>query len=326
MQTKTDILILPLLCIFTALLAIGLSFQDPFWSIITVVVLYTEKAIHPLQKAFMRVVGTVVGALVGLVICSFFSDDSFLRLMSIFMVTTIGTLFNQISRFSYAWIFWTLTAFMVILSSFAGPTYAVHAAMWRSIEIILGVLVMAGHSLLAPQKLWFKFTRPEFDNIVWERSIKTSVACLITSIILVESHWYAGIVGVTSAFIVSSQQTYKNIVSKGVERLIGSVVGVVVGLLTIVVYFHSFDAILLLLFFATLIYSVLHFSHRAYNYAKLQAIVAFLITILPVHNMLTSDISQAVSRASGVLLGVVIALCVNCLLWPKLNQSKQQPI
>jgi len=315
---QNNIFSLPMLCTITALIAILLNFQEPFWSVITVALLYTEQIKHPIQKALHRIIGTILGALIGVLICYFSINTPLLRLLLIFIMIFIGSYYSHNSRHSYAWILATGTAFVVVLASWIGSGEIVKIALWRLSEIGLGVIISTLYYLAFSSSFKLQ-TEKDFKThpYIIERSIKTGIACLLVTIIWIYSHWYGGIVGVVSALIISLKQEEAQLLATSIERFMGCLIGTAVGLICIIFFPHSIAVLLILIFSVTSLYAYLHDHFQDNAYAKLQAIIAFFIVILPANNIISMSIFPALERVSGILLGVSVTLIVHYLIWPK---------
>jgi uncharacterized membrane protein YccC len=90
------------------------------------------------RRGVMRIVGTVGGALVGLLLAPRTADDPLLLIVFLFFVSWIGTFQSLVSNYSYAWLFFGLTAGMVITQALAAPDAVMHFAATRVAEITVG--------------------------------------------------------------------------------------------------------------------------------------------------------------------------------------------
>lgn len=131
-----------------ALTALLISFkfhlQTPYWSGMTVVVvanLYTGSVI---DKAMMRIIGTVAGALLGLYLVGIVANSFFLYLVCCFLIISVCVYcYHYSSSYGYAYLLAALCAFIVISQIALDPQNAFWVAIWRPVEIAIGVLVAA---------------------------------------------------------------------------------------------------------------------------------------------------------------------------------------
>ena len=129
--------------VLASLLAILLDFPHPYWSAITVFVLMTQNLESSLKKGIMRTFGTILGAIVGLIIASLFINDQVLLTISLFIMCGVAIHFYLLSPHGYSWMLGSATAFMVILAGAYDPNHILYIAIWRSAEVILGVIISA---------------------------------------------------------------------------------------------------------------------------------------------------------------------------------------
>lgn len=130
-----------------ALVAVLLSFklhlETPYWSGMTVVVvsnLYTGSII---DKAMLRIIGTVAGAIIGFYAAGLVANSFLLYFLSCFLIVSIGAYYYSVSDNGYAYLLGALCAFIVISQLAINPQNAFFVAIWRPVEIGIGVLVSA---------------------------------------------------------------------------------------------------------------------------------------------------------------------------------------
>ena len=84
-----------------------------------------------------RTAGTIGGAVVSLLLAPTVADTPVLLMLGLFAVSWIGTFQALTSRYSYAWLFFGLTAGMVMTEALAAPANVVHFAGTRVAEIMV---------------------------------------------------------------------------------------------------------------------------------------------------------------------------------------------
>ncbi len=125
------------------LLAFKFHLQNPYWSGMSVVIvanLYTGSII---DKALMRVVGTVVGAFLGFYLAGLVANSLILYLLACFLIIAVSVYYYQYSSYGYAYLLGALCAFIIIAQITINPESAFFVAVWRPMEIGLGVLVFS---------------------------------------------------------------------------------------------------------------------------------------------------------------------------------------
>ncbi|KTD43700.1 FUSC family protein [Legionella quateirensis] len=129
------------------LIAVLISFKfhldTPYWSGMTLVIvsnLYTGSII---DKAMMRIIGTIAGAFLGYFIAGLVVNSFLLYLICCFLVIAISVYFFNYSKYGYAYLLGALCVFIIISQVALNPQNAFYVAIWRSVEIGIGVLVAA---------------------------------------------------------------------------------------------------------------------------------------------------------------------------------------
>lgn len=132
---------------FAALTAVLISFKfhlgSPFWSGMTVVVISNLYIGNIIDKAILRIVGTIAGAFLGFYIAGLVANSFFLYLLSCFLILSIGSYYYSFSINGYAYLLGALCAFIIISQIAIDPQNAFSVAVWRPVEIGIGVLVSA---------------------------------------------------------------------------------------------------------------------------------------------------------------------------------------
>lgn len=128
-----------------ALVAMMISFkfhlQTPYWSGMSVVIvsnLYTGSII---DKAMMRIMGTIAGAFLGFYIAGIVANSFLLYLLSCFLIIAVSVYYYNYSKYGYAYLLGALCAFIIISQLALNPQNAFIVAIWRPVEIGIGVLV-----------------------------------------------------------------------------------------------------------------------------------------------------------------------------------------
>lgn len=130
-----------------ALAAVLLSFkfhlETPFWSGMSVVVVSNLYTGNIIDKAMLRIIGTVAGAFLGFYVAGLVANSFLLYFLSCFSIVCIGTYYYSFSINGYAYLLGALCAFLIISQVAINPQHAFFVAIWRPVEIGIGVLVSA---------------------------------------------------------------------------------------------------------------------------------------------------------------------------------------
>lgn len=139
-----------------------LRLDTPSWALTTVAVLMVAQYVGAMvEKALFRLVGTIIGALLGIALVgNFFSDGPlFLTLLFIFL-----TFFNYMvggKRAPYAFLLCSMTMLIVIGGSMFAPETAWDVGLSRTMDIGLGIIV----TLIVSTVLWPRHARVEFRQL-----------------------------------------------------------------------------------------------------------------------------------------------------------------
>lgn len=125
------------------LLSFSLHLHTPYWSAMTVVFIANLYTGSILDKAIMRVTGTVIGAILGLYLAGIIQDDVVLYFVSCFFIVAISAYYFHKSTYGYGFLLGGLGAFIVISQLAISYQNPFLTAVWRPVEIGLGVLISA---------------------------------------------------------------------------------------------------------------------------------------------------------------------------------------
>lgn len=140
--------------LFAILIAFQLHFDKPYWSGMTVVILANIYTGSIIDKAIMRIVGTVIGAWIGFFIAGLVANSLLLYLLINFFLVCAAVYYYNFSDYAYAYLLGALGAFIVISQLAIDPEEAFSVAIWRPVDIGLGVLVSAASAFcLFPNKI-----------------------------------------------------------------------------------------------------------------------------------------------------------------------------
>ncbi len=124
-----------------ALVGFYLHLDKPYWAVITVLMIMSPYVGATIKKSFLRIIGTLLGVGIGLLIIPLTIHSFFLYLCATFLLVFIGLYFGFNSKYYYVFFLCVLTAFMVTAVFLVSPEAPYYAAVWRSLEIITGVIV-----------------------------------------------------------------------------------------------------------------------------------------------------------------------------------------
>jgi uncharacterized membrane protein YccC len=132
----------PLKAVLSVLLAVtfadALELDDLVWAAFSGYMVVRADPSVATQRGLMRITGTLSGTAFGVVLAPVIADQPALLVVSLFIATWIGIFGSLKSRYSYAWVFFGITAGLVMTESLAAPDNVLHFAATRMAEIIVG--------------------------------------------------------------------------------------------------------------------------------------------------------------------------------------------
>ena len=132
------------------------------WAILTVLVLMSAQFVGSITvKAIMRVIGTIVGALVGIWLVGDYTSTPAIFLPVLFLVIALASYqFGQVGarQVPYAYFLFGLTTLTIATDGVTDPAQAWQIGLDRSEEILVGIM----SSLLVTSVLWPRYAREEF--------------------------------------------------------------------------------------------------------------------------------------------------------------------
>src|SRR5580698_9696971 len=115
----------PLKAVLSVLLAVTvatiLRLDDLSWAAFSGYMVMRADIAESIPRGLMRTAGTVGGASVGLLLAPTVADSPVVLMLGLFAVSWVGTFQALTSRYSYAWLFFGLTAGMVMTEALAAP-------------------------------------------------------------------------------------------------------------------------------------------------------------------------------------------------------------
>src|SRR5262245_16117652 len=127
------------------LVAFAFNLDQPKWALLTVFIVAQPQSGLVLAKSFFRIVGTVVGAAVALLLVSLFAQERVLFLGSLALWIGLCTFASKYARnfAAYGFVLSGYTVAIVGITGALDPTNAFFIAVDRATEISLGIMTTA---------------------------------------------------------------------------------------------------------------------------------------------------------------------------------------
>lgn len=307
-------------CVLSMLLAMALHLDNPYWAGITGLAIIQKEFTASFARSVDRVLGTMVGAAVGYFGAHFVADHLIFLLMC-GGSTAFGIYALERTSHGYAALLGAITVILVMFGSLATPEAALTIAVYRGLEIIVGVAVaFAVDALMAPaaspKPAAAKpgiFTTP-VDKDLLITAVTGGIAISLVPVIW-ESLQLPGL-GQTpvTAFVILVMMR-REPAWAAVNRVAGCVVGGAYGLFCMRYVGDDIIPWLALLFFG--LYVACHVKHGDGDaaYTGHQAGIAVIMSMVQGLGP-SPDILPAIERLVGIIGGLVVVIVAHALILP----------
>jgi uncharacterized membrane protein YccC len=326
------------------LAALALHSGEPWWAGITAFMVTRASPSLAVSRGVMRIAGSIVGAIAGLVVLRLFLYQSLPFVLSLFVLSCIGLFGFVCSRFGYAWLVGTVTACLVILMSLDQPQGAFTTAVNRVAEVMIGTvasLIVSGLSprpagggaapaadLLDPPPLAFWRRRygaellrwlPGKEPLLWHACRGGLTVMLMPAL----ADWLAPespvTMGVTVVMVMSIPTTAilesdsRAIIQRAAHRLIGCLIGALAGLACLAFIDSDFLLWIVLIPPGIWLCSQIQTGTTGVSYIGTQAMFAYLMSMVQGQGP-PDSIGPGFERLVGVMGGLSILFVVTLIL------------
>jgi uncharacterized membrane protein YccC len=316
--------------------ALALHLDYVWWAAISGYMCLQATTPRSLQRAVLRMGGTIAGAILGFVATPWLAYDHVAGSLFIFAVATLGVLGYMVSTHAFAWLFAAITADLILLGSLQDPTQAYHMAFYRTAEVAVGSAVaLATAYALAPESGPAAPVGAGWSQI-WGRDwpkLLHAVRCGLTVMLL---PWAWGwlylpslpqmsvtvaIIMAAPAFTDDPLESGRRVLMQALQRLLGCFLGGLAGLALLATSVAEFPPWLAMLAVSVWICGYVQTSKQGVGYVGTQAALGLIMTLVQGWTPPTS-ILPGLDRLGGMMAGLAILLFVSFLLWPALPASK----
>jgi uncharacterized membrane protein YccC len=292
-----------------------------------------------IQRALLRIVGTMAGVAVSLVVTPWLAYDHVAGSLFIFCVTTLGTLGFMLSPHAYAWLFATITVNLIVLSSLQNPLLAVPAAFYRVYEVIIGSGIALLVALaLAPEGAGTA-PAPRGWSGIWDRNwphllhaIRAGLTVMLLPwvwswlVLPSPSQMSITVVAIMAVPTLAADpiEGGRRVASQSLQRVFGCLLGGLVGLGLLSLSLTDFVPWILALSAAIWVCSYLQSSERGLSYIGTQAGLVLIMTLVQGWGP-PDSIWPGIDRFAGMIGGLAILMLVSLLIWPEKRASADTP-
>jgi uncharacterized membrane protein YccC len=297
-------------CWLATMVALGLHLDDPWWSAITAYRVSNPDQRAQFLLAMNRLVGTIIGCIVGYFLAVQLEDIPSAQLFALFVVGTYG-FYNRFTRFySYAWLLGAVMVVALIAQTMVDPDQLGYWAYYRVIEIAVGVIVR-----LVVDEAFRPWHSSKPGGSAPKLSAEQREDVMITSavggaaVVVIPIIWTGfQLPNLTQVLVTSMamlQIDFAGTFKKGLLRAGGCLAGGGVGLFLVGFSIDSFWLWSLVLFAGLMVTSLLHSSSSPNAYLGTQAGYGFIMAMVTGSGP-PDSIMPAFDRLVGISLGVAI--------------------
>jgi uncharacterized membrane protein YccC len=260
------------------LVVLAMHSDNPWWAGLTAFMVTRASPAVTLSRGLMRIVGSIVGAAIGVIILRLFVYQPLPFCLCLFLVAFVGCFGFAISRFSYAWLMGSVTANLVMLIAFTQPQIAFTIAVDRAADVVIGTVAsllvcglmpaaddigpVAPPGQLGPPPLafWRRRWEAEFHRWLSGNRLLIIHACRIALTVMLLpalASWLSPVspvtIGLTSVMVMAVptkvivEADMRVIVQRSAHRVIGCLLGALIGLACLAVVGSDFVLWVLLL-------------------------------------------------------------------------------
>jgi uncharacterized membrane protein YccC len=143
-------------------IALSLDWDKAMWAGFTVAFVSLSTIGQSVNKAALRVLGTLLGVAVSLTMIAWFPQDRWLLIIAMVALVGVCTYMMAGPRHQYFWHVLAFVTVIIVMGSQADPEVAFNTAVLRAQETGLGILVYGLVSVL----LWPNDSRSDFEAVV----------------------------------------------------------------------------------------------------------------------------------------------------------------
>ena len=319
-------------------LALALQLEAPWWVAISGFMSLMSTGAASFRRGLLRLTGTIAGAVIGFVMARWLPYDHLALCIFLASMTAFGVIAMQVSPHGLAWMFMSITSSLVLLSSLNDPTLAFQLAVYRVIDVAVGV----GSAIVVANVLqdWHADrppTAPGWRHLLGEQwpSVLHGVRSAIAVVVVLELWILMNLPDVTEMAITiavvmaapliadSGVSTRHQVAEKSLHRFMGCLFGGVVALACLALQVEAF--IWWLAMIAAVVWVGMHIQvgRHGVGYVGTQFAFVFVITMIQGASP-PSSIMPGIDRFVGITGGLGILMLVSLLLWPSAEELKEE--
>jgi len=326
------------------LAALILHSDEPWWAAISAWMMTGISLADALPKGVMRIVGSIAGATIAVIVLGLFAYDPLPFCLCLFIIAWVGLFSFAKSRHGYAWMIAAITGNLVMLIALDQPQTAFTIAVNRVGDVTIGTAAtllvtyllptlpdtagsnVAGAPSRLPLLFWSRRCARELESWLSENWLLILHACrggLTVMVLPLLLNWLVPLgssqLAVTSVAVMAIPTTAvrepagRAVVQRAVYRLVGCALGALLGLLCLYWVGQNLLAWLLFLMGGVWLSSQIQSGNTAIGYIGIQAGFAFLLSMIQGQGPPLSPI-PGIDRFAGIMAGLSVLLIITMVM------------
>jgi uncharacterized membrane protein YccC len=306
--------------VLSILVAMLLHLDNPYWAGITAISITLPDISSSIARSIDRCLGTIIGASVGYFGAHFVADHLVFQFI-IASAVAFGIYGMERTAHGYAVLLGAVTVILVMFGSLEAPDSALKLAVYRSMEIMVGVAVSYCIDLALATSAQALPVSPKpgiFAGPLDEGMLAAAVTGGIATASIPQIWEGLQLPGLDqtpiTAFVILVAM-HREPAWTALNRVTGCLIGGAYGLLCLRLVDDNTVLWLLLLFFGLYIFSHIKHGNVDLSYSGHQAAVATILSM--VQGLSPSpDILPAINRLVGMIGGIVVVIVAAALIEP----------
>jgi len=328
------------LSVSLALLAAFLLHSDePWWAVISAWMMTRSSLAAALSRGAMRIIGSVVGAAIAVIVIGLFVYDPLPFCLCLFALAFSGLIGFATSRHGYAWLIGAITGNLVMLMALDQPQITFTIAVNRVFDVTIGTTAALLVTFLLPEDtavaspasspptpppllFWTRRHADEFERwlrqiwpLVWHACRGSLTVMLLPLLLTSLAPLGASSMAVTAVAVMAVPTTAiiepdaRTIIQRAMYRLAGCALGALMGLFCLYWVGSSLLVWLLLLMAGTWLSSQIQSGATGIGYVGTQAGFAFLLSMIQGQGPPLSP-TPGLDRFAGIMAGLSVLLVI----------------
>jgi uncharacterized membrane protein YccC len=319
-------------------LALALQLDAPWWVAISGFMSLMSTGAASLRRGLLRLTGTIAGAVLGFIMARWLPYDHLALCLFLALTTAFGVIAMQVSPHGLAWLFMSITSSLVLLSNLNDPTQAFQLAVYRVIDVAVGV----GSAIIVANVLQDWHADPPPTAPGWRHLLGAQWPAVLhgirsaIAVVAVLEIWVmidlpdVTEMAVTIAVVMAAPLiadggvgTRHQVAQKSLHRFIGCLFGGVVALACLALQVESF--IWWLAMIAAVVWVGMHIQVGRHGVGYVGTQFAFVFVITMIQGLSPpASIMPGIDRFVGITGGLGILMLVSLLLWPSAEELKEE--